>query len=655
MRAGGTTVTGISGISWQPAPLTSVFIDDAFWSPRLQINREKTIPYQYAQCKETGRIDALRLTWKPGMAPVPHPFWDSDVAKWIEAASYSLATHPDPALDALVDETIALLAAAQQTDGYLNTYFTVVKPGERWTDLRDAHELYCAGHLIEAGVAHYQATGKRTLLEVVCRYADHIDTVFGRAPGQQRGYCGHEEIELALVKLYRVTGEERYLRLAQYFVDERGQKPNYFELEAANRATPGYFEAHRAHGPLRTSWEYSQSHAPVRDQQEVVGHAVRAMYLYSAMADLAGESGDEALRAACRRLWDHLCSRRLFVTGGLGSSSENEGFTRDYDLPNEKAYAETCAAIGLVFWAHRMTQLEGDGRYADVMEQALYNGVLSGVSLDGTRFFYENPLSSRGGVTRQEWFGVSCCPPNLARLLASLGKYIYSTHESGVAVHLYVQSDLRLSVHGRSVTLQQQTEYPWHGAVKLSVCTDQPTEFTVALRIPRWCRQAGLVVNGSAVDLQAIMDKGYARITRTWAEGDTVELDLAMPVERVYAHPQVLEDIGHVALQRGPLVYCLEEVDNSVSLAHLSLVADTDLMAQCDASILGGTVVIHGEGRATDDSDWNGVLYRHEPPGATMRTITAVPYYVWDNRQSGQMRVWMREARRLTDEHHQGM
>jgi DUF1680 family protein len=632
-------------------PLSNVTIEDAFWSPRLEINREKTIPFEYTQCKETGRIDALRLQWKPGDVPVPHPFWDSDVAKWIEAASYSLATHPDPHLDALVDETIALLASAQQPDGYLNTYFTVVKPGERWTDLRDAHELYCAGHLIEAGVAHYQATGKRTLLDVVSRYADCIDTVFGRGPGQKRGYCGHEEIELALVKLYRATGIERYLRLAQYFVDERGQQPNYFEVETANRATPGYFEAHRSHGPLRTSWQYSQSHVPVRDQQEAVGHAVRAMYLYSAMADLAGEIGDETLRAACRRLWDHLCSKRLYVTGGIGSSRENEGFTQDYDLPNERAYAETCAAIGLVFWAYRMVQLEGGSRYADVLEQALYNGVLSGVSLDGTRFFYENPLASHGGVGRKKWFGVSCCPPNIARLLASLGQYIYSSQESGVAVHLYVQGSLSFHVQGRAIVLRQETAYPRDGRVTLTVRPDQPTDFTLALRVPGWCRRVGLSVNGCAVDVEAVLEKGYAHLTRTWVEGDVVQLDLAMPVERVYAHPKVLEDVGRVALRRGPLVYCLEEVDNHIAPDRLAVVADGDLDVQDAPSLLGGIMVVQGAAREVDDCDWNGLLYRHERPRAEARTITAVPYYAWGNRENGQMSVWVREVSGGDDKH----
>jgi DUF1680 family protein len=636
-----------AGFTWQPVPVAAVAIDDAFWSSRLEINRERTIPFQYAQCKETGRIDALRLEWKPGAAPVPHIFWDSDVAKWIEAASYSLATHPDADLDAQVDEVIALLAAAQQPDGYLNTYFTVVKPGERWTDLRDAHELYCAGHLIEAGVAHFQATGKRSLLDVVCRYADHIDTVFGRDAGQKRGYCGHEEIELALIKLYRVTGETRYLRLAKYFIDERGRQPYYFDLEAASRGTPGYHEDHRSHGSLRASREYNQAHLPVREQHEVVGHAVRAMYLYSAMADLAGETGDESLRVACRRLWDHLCAKRLYVTGGNGSAAQNEGFTADYDLPNESAYAETCAAIGLVFWAHRMAQLEGDGRYADVLERALYNGVLSGVSLDGTRFFYENPLASRGDVTRKEWFGVACCPPNVARLLASLGQYIYSIDESGVAVHLYIQGSAQVTLQGQPVTLRQETGYPWDGKVKLRVSPSQPAEFTVCLRLPGWCRDATLLVNGEQVNLGEHVSKGYARITRTWAHGDVVELDLPMPVQRVYAHPRVSADAGCVALQRGPLIYCLEEVDNPAALHRVSIDPEASIAAHRDAALLGGIVTLRGDGYVDDETGWDGMLYRHAAPTQTPASLTAIPYHMWDNRQSGQMRVWIREADRL--------
>ncbi len=640
-----SSARGIAGSNrtWHPAALTDVTIDDRFWAPRLRLNRERTIPYQYQQCKETGRIDALRLAWRPGQEPVPHIFWESDVAKWIEAASYSLATHPDPALDALVDGTIDLLAAAQQPDGYLNVYFTVVKPGQRWTDLRDAHELYCAGHLIEAGVAHHQATGKTPLLDVVRRYADHIDTVFGTGPGQKRGYCGHEEIELALVKLYHAIGENRYLRLAQYFVDERGARPYYFDLEAAARGEPGYFERDLTGSNLRANRAYHQAHRPVREQTEAVGHAVRAMYLYCAMADLAGEAGDASLLDACKRLWDNLCSRRMYVTGGIGTSAANEGFTRDYDLPNETAYCETCAAIGLVFWAQRMARLEPDARYADVLERALYNGVISGVSHDGTRFFYANPLASRGDVTRQEWFGCACCPPNLARLLASLGAYVYAVGEDDVAVQLYVQSSAQLTVKGQTVTLRQRTDYPWDGAVAIDVTVEQPTTFGLRLRVPDWCRDATLRVDGQDIDLPHNVERGYARIERQWRGGERVELVLPMPVERVYAHPNAEADAGLVALRRGPLVYCLEQVDNPVALHRVTLPRNASLSAHMDEDLFGGATVITGQAAIADDTGWAGTLYRAEPSTPRPLSITAVPYYVWDNRGQGQMRVWLRE------------
>ncbi len=628
---------------WRSVPFTAVTIDDQFWAPRLQLNRERTIPFQYKQLRETGRLGALRLDWRPGQEPVPHIFWESDIAKWIEAASYSLATDPDPALDTLVDETIALLAAAQQADGYLNVYFTVVQPGRRWTDLRDAHELYCAGHLIEAGVAHYQATGKRALLDVVRRFADYIDTVFGTAPGQKRGYCGHEEIELALIKLYHATDEARYLRLAQYFVDERGQQPYYFDLEAERRGRPGFFESHCKGGELRWARAYNQAHKQVREQDEVVGHAVRAMYLYCAMADLADETDDETLRAACRRLWDHLTTRRMYITGGIGSAAENEGFTHDYDLPNETAYAETCAAIGLVFWASRMARLERDGRYMDVLERALYNGVISGVSHDGTRFFYDNPLASDGSAHRQEWFGVACCPPNLARLLASLGQYIYAHNDLEVVVQLYIQSTGQFRLGDQAVTIRQETDYPWDGVVALRLEMERPTTFALRLRLPAWSRTATLTVNGEVVDVAARTEKSYIAIEQEWTGGATIRLDLAMPVERVYANPKVRQDMGRVAVQRGPLVYCLEEVDTAVATQRIVLPTDAALRADAKTEELGGLVVVSGDAGVAGTEHWEDALYRTH--GATLDplVVRAIPYFAWDNRQPGDMCVWIHE------------
>ena len=617
-----------------PVALTAVSIEDEFWAPRLRANRERTLPIEYQQCRSTGRIDAFRLTWRPGQTPVPHIFWDSDVAKWIEAASYTLATHPDPQLDALLDKVIALVASAQQPDGYLNTPFTVVEPEKRWANLRDCHELYCAGHLIEAGVAHFQATGKRTLLEVVQRYADHIATVFGTGPGQKRGYPGHEEIELALVKLYRATGERKYLSLSQYFVDERGRPPHYFDLEARARGDDPKDYWAKTHA-------YTQSHLPVREQQEVVGHAVRAMYLYSAMADLAGELGDDTLLAACERLWNHLCTRNLYITGAIGPSARNEGFTTDYDLPNETAYAETCAAIGLVFWNHRLLQLACDRRYADVMERALYNGVLGGVSLDGERFFYENPLASLGQHHRQPWFDCACCPPNIARVLASLGQYVYGQSETEVAVHLYVQGTARLEVGGQEVILRQETRYPWEGTVQLRLQMERPAAFALRLRIPGWCRSASLSMNGAPVDIAGRLERGYARLERLWQPGDRLALELAMPVERMVAHPDIRQDTGQVALQRGPLVYCLEESDHAVPLQRISLPRQAELSARFDPNLLGGVVTITGTALAADAGGWEGTLYRPRAPQQVPCTLAAIPYYTWDNRRPGPMRVWI--------------
>jgi uncharacterized protein len=637
LPASTTTSTKQPGSTWTPVSWKAVSIDDAFWSPHLQVNREVTLPRIYQISQETGRIDNFRLNWKPGMEPKPHIFWDSDVAKWLEAASYSLGTHPNPELETKVDEVIGLIVAAQQPDGYLNTYFTAVEPENRWTNLRDWHELYCAGHMIEAAVAHFQATGKRVLLDAMCRYADYIDNVFGNGPGKKRGYPGHEEIELALVKLYQVTGEKRYLYLSKYFVDERGRQPHYFDIEARLRGEdPAAFWAR--------TYEYNQSHLPVREQSEVVGHAVRAMYLYSAMADLARDLPDQSLFAADQRLWNHLCTTRLYINGGLGPSRHNEGFTADYDLPNETAYAETCAAIGFVFWNHRMLQLDCNARYADILERALYNGVLSGVSLNGEKFFYENPLASLGTHHRQSWFRVACCPPNIARLFASLGQYIYSVNDTDIAVHLYMQNTAQMTVGEREVRVRQETAYPWNGTITLRLTLDEPATLGLRLRIPGWCQEARLKVNGETFDIAGHLEEGYVRVERVWQSGDRVELDLAMPVERMYANPNVRQDVGCVAFQRGPLVYCLEGADNNVPLYRILVPRTAELQSRFEPDLLGGVTVIRGQALFEDDSGWAGKLYRSRPPSLQSETITAIPYYAWDNRQPGEMRVWLHEG-----------
>ena len=620
---------------FSPAPFTQVAVEDGFWAPRIRTNRERTIPHAYRQLEETGRIGAFRLDWKPGREPVPHIFWDSDVAKWLEGASCDLALHPDPERERLVSEVASLIASAQQPDGYLNVHFTVVEPDRRWTNLRDCHELYCAGHLVEAAVAHHRATGSRVLLDALIRYVDYIASVFGREPGKKRGYPGHEEIELALVKLYRLTGEERFLRLSQYFVDERGQEPSYFAAEAAARGEP----------PSRHfSPSYYQAHRPVREQAEAVGHSVRAMYLYSAMADLAAELGDQGLREVCERLWESATQRRMYITGGVGSTSEGERFTDDYDLPNETAYAETCAAIGLIFFAQRMLQFDCDGRYADAMERALYNGAISGVSLDGERFFYVNPLASRGAHHREDWFGCACCPPNVIRLVPTIGACAYSTAADEVAVHLYLQGRARLVLdNGAEVRVRQKTEYPWQGKVRLTVEVERPAEFTLRLRLPGWCRQYELAVDGAAA--APLVERGYACLRRTWHGGEVVELDLAMPVEKMEAHPQVVSDFGRVALQRGPIVYCLEGVDHAESVRTIVLPKDGELTPRFEPGLLGGVAVLEGEAAIRDISQWEGPLYQPAAPARLRPTrLRAIPYCVWDNRAPGEMTVWIPKA-----------
>lgn len=626
-----------------PVSFERVRIDDAFWSPRQRVNRERTIPQIYQQLMKTGRIAALGGEWSEELrqrgtrGDIVHLFYDSDVAKWLEAASYSLALNPDPALSDLVDDLIARLAAAQQPDGYLNSWFTAVEPEKRWANLRDWHELYDAGHLIEAGVAHFQATGSRSLLDVVARYADYIDSVFGRESGKRRGYCGHPEIELALVRLYHVTGAERYLNLARYMIDERGQAPHYFDLEARARGDdPANFWA-RTH-------QYSQSHCPVRVQDEVVGHAVRATYLYSAMADLAAEDGDATLLTACQKLFRHLTTKRMYVMGGIGSSMRNEGFTSDYDLPNESAYAETCAAIALIFWAQRMLRVDLDSRYADILELALYNAVLSGVSADGEHYFYANPLASAGDTHRPEWYPCPCCPPNLARLIASLGGYLYSQTETEAVVHLYVQSETTLQLGGKPVTLRQKTQYPWQGDVTLTVNVAGQATFDLSLRLPGWCAAPRVTCNGAPVDLAVSATSGYVRLSRTWDDGDVIVLELPMPVERVFAHPEIQADLGAVALRRGPIVYAFEQIDQSAPLHRLALPVDAALHARFEPDVLGGLTMVEAVGSALSLDDWDVTLYRSTPrPAVVPCLIRAVPYFAWDNREPGPMRVWIRE------------
>ncbi|HEU5128276.1 MAG TPA: beta-L-arabinofuranosidase domain-containing protein [Glycomyces sp.] len=621
-----------------PLAIPDVTIDDAFWAPRRETVRTGTIPHQEQQLRTGGQFAALELAWRPGDEGEPHIFWESDVAKWIEAASYALAREHDADLDAAVDEAIALLAGAQQDDGYLNVYFTVVKPGERFTDLRDAHELYCAGHLIEAGVAHHEATGKTTLLEIVRRYADLIDREFGPGGACEGGYDGHEEIELALVKLYRATGERRYLDLALRLVDNRGTLPHYFDRERERRGTVGYFGHFFADRDRRAEWyrRYNQSHLPVREQTEAVGHAVRAVYLYAAMADLAAETGDGTLREVCERLWDDVVATKLYVTGGIGALPEIEGFGPAHHLPDADGYAETCAAIGLVFWAQRMALLTGEAKYIDVLERALYNGVISGVSADGMRYFYGNPLASDGTVERSGWFDCACCPPNLARLLTSLEHYVYTADADGLTVNLYVTGTARIDHNGQTVRLAQTADAPWDGRVRLVL--DAEGAFTLRLRVPEWAESAALTVDGREVEVET--EGGHLVLSRDWAPGTAIELDLGMAPKRVRANQKVAAVLGKTAIQKGPVVYCAEEVDNAAPVPALAVRSDAALQVARNETTGLDEITVDGVIDRREDE----ALYTTESPTMEPTTIRAVPYFSWANRGKGTMAVWLREA-----------
>ena len=620
-------------------PFTQISFSDSFWAPRIEVNRQKTIPHIYRKLEETGRISAFDLHFeRPVPSPMVQIFGDSDPAKWLEAASYSLATHPDAYLQALVDSVVEKIDNAQQPDGYLNTHFIVTQPDMRWKNLRDWHEMYCAGHLMEAAVAHFQATGNPRLLDALSHYADHIDATFGTEPGKKRGYGGHPEIELALVRLYHATGNLRYLNLAKYLVEERGTQPHYYDIEARLRGDdPAKFWA--------KTYEYCQAHVPIRQQEKVVGHAVRAMYLLSGVADLAHEFNDPTLLETCDRLWDNLINKRMYLTGGIGPSRHNEGFTQDYDLPDESAYAETCATIGLILWNHRLLQFNGDRKFADVIERGLYNGFLSGVSLDGTHFLYENPLASAGEHHRAEWFYCPCCPPNVARILASVGNYFYSTGPGDVWVHLFAESKANLSVSNQAVQVSQFTRYPWEGTVRIHIEVEKPSVFTLHLRLPGWCQKYQVDYNGNILDLEP-ESSGYLAINRTWQSGDTITYTMDLPIRPVWANPAVRQLEGRLAIERGPLLYCLEGVDHGeIALDRISVDPQQVSQAfktQYKPDLLAGVTVIHGTGQLIEGAGWGSELYRSNPPAEKEIDLMAVPYCVWDNRAPGEMRVWLR-------------
>ncbi len=641
----------------RPIPNKRVGINDKFWGRYIGLVKNVVIPYQWdalndriPDAEPSHVIENFKIA--AGLSQgefYGYVFQDSDLAKWLEAVGFSLDVNPDPELEKRADEIIDIIVKAQQDDGYLNTYFTIKELDKKWANLRDCHELYCAGHIMEAAVAYFEATGKRKLLNAMCRFADYIDTVFGTEPGKKRGYPGHEEIELALVKLYRVTGEKKYLTLSKYFIDERGKAPNYFnkEAEARGEKTDKVWE--------RLGLRYYQAHLPVREQTTAEGHSVRAVYLYSGMADVAIETGDKTLIDACKKLWRNIVSKRMYITGGIGSTSYGESFTFDYDLPNDTIYAETCASIGLVFFAHRMLQMDVNNTYSDIMEKALYNSVISGISLDGKKFFYVNPLEvwpeasekskikEHVKVTRQSWYGCACCPPNIARLLASIGQYIYSTHKDEIYTHLYINGETEINISESKIKIKQETRYPYDERVMISVSLDEEKEFSLLLRIPGWCDNAKICINRDEINVCNTKVNGYAKLKRIWKNGDVVELVLPMMIQRIKAHPNVRANIGKVALQRGPIVYCLEEIDNGQNLHEIVLSHKSELKAEFDDNLLGGIPVINAEAQRYN-SPWKGELYKAKVESQYRPvTVKFIPYYAWANRTPGEMMVWITE------------
>jgi hypothetical protein len=571
------------------------------------------------QCEVTGRIRNFAVAGKLEKGKHEGALYnDSDVYKVIEGIAYALASKSDPDLEKRTDAIIAKIAAAQQPDGYLNTYYTLVEPDKRWKNIQYGHEMYCAGHLIEAAVAYYQATTKRKLLEVACRLADHIDTVFG--PDRRHDVCGHEEIELALIKLYRTTGRENYLKLAKFFLDMRGRD-----------------DGRRLFG------DYCQDHKPIREQREVVGHAVRAMYLYSAMADMAAITGDKGLLQAMDAIWHDVVDRKMYITGGIGPSAHNEGFTVPYDLPNDTAYAETCAAIGMALWNHRMFLMTGDGKYADVLERVVYNGLLSGVSLAGDKFFYVNPLGSKGNHHRVPWFDCSCCPTNIVRYIPAMGERAYAHRDNDIWTVLYMRSTVTIPLKDGKVKLTQKTNYPWDGNISITVEPEKRFNFTLHLRIPAWCKGDYTVASQSYGQFNADMSRepetGYLHIRNSPTR---IRLALPMPVQRVYADEHVKADVGRVALQRGPLVYCVEGVDNGGQVRNLSLPYSAKLTDSYQPRLLGRVTVVQGEALSVSRAD-DGKLQTRPV------RFQAVPYYSWDNRDPGQMVVWLPEKPELAE------
>ena len=637
--------------------LKNIHIQDPFWSKHVDLVRNAIIPYQWeamndripdaesSHCLENFKIAAGREKGEFYGAV----FQDTDVAKWLEAVGFSLACYPDEALEKTADEVIDLIADAQCEDGYINTYFTIKEPQKRWTDLCEGHELYTAGHLMEAAVAYYEGTGKRKFLDCMCRFADLICDTFGTEEGKIHGYPGHEEVEIGLIKLARVTDNLKYLKQAKYFVDARGVGENYFMKEMKRPDYKLIFPEFADYTP-----EYSQSHLPVREQTTAEGHAVRAVYLYCAMADLAEAYQDEGLLKACKTLWNNIVQKRMYITGGIGSSGYLERFTVDYDLPNEYNYSESCASIGLALFGLRMSQITGDSQYIDVVERALYNTVLAGIALDGKSFFYVNPLevwppACMEGTTkkhvkpiRQKWFGVACCPPNIARTLASLGQYIYSGNpkKRELYVNLFVSNETTLDWEGSEISVKLKTKFPWVNSYKIEVKNIPSDGLDLLLRVPDYARDYQVMLDGISYANAETTEKGYCRVH---VEKDAkLQVVFNAPAHFVYANPQVRSDSGKTAIVRGPLVYCLEEIDNGQNLPAIFVDTKASLIEK-ESDLFGGIVSIQAKGKKIVENASSEELYSNQEPVFEDTELTAIPYPYWNNRGEGEMLVWIKK------------
>lgn len=616
----------------EPVNFSQVTITDSFWKPTLDKVATTTLQACIYQTEvTTPRIRNFEKVARNKNEKHEGIFYDdSDVFKALEAIAYSLKNHPDPELEKKADEWIDKVAAAQLEDGYINTYYTLGRLNERWTDM-SMHEDYNGGHLIEAAVAYYQVTGKRKLLDVAIRFADHFDSQFG--PGKKHWVTGHQELELALVKLYHVTQDKKYLAMAHWLLEERGHK--------------------YAKGYTWTEWKdtaYAQDVVPVREQKEITGHAVRAMYMYTGAADVAALTGDEGYMKAMQTVWEDVVHRNMYLTGGIGSSGGNEGFSVDYDLPNEQAYCETCASVGMVFWNQRMNLLTGNSQFIDVLERSLYNGARDGLSLSGDRFFYGNPLASDGRHYRREWFGTACCPANIARMVASLGDYIYGYSAQGLWVNLFIGSNTNVQIGKQQVPVEMSTNYPWDGNIKIAFQPKTKTRFKLHVRIPGWVQgeavpgdlyvfedktAAPVTLNLNGKTIPVKIENGYAVIEREWKKGDLVELILPMDVKRIVAKADVKQDEGRVALQRGPLVYCVEGADNEGQAWNFVLPDKAAFKTQFQKDLLEGITTIQFEAPTL------GVAPDGLSVTTATKTITAIPYYAWCNRGKNAMQVWL--------------